>query len=260
MSKTNTARRRTGAATAAPRRTANRKKVRSARGKVVAASMDAYDRVRDLIICGRLAPGTPLIETDLSMRLGVSRTPIRAALQRLQQEGFIIGSRVGHMTRSIVSPLTADDMRELFMMVGALEGIAARFAAELEKETRLRLVSELRGLNAELATATSAVPHQITAAQDLHERFHRAIAEAAAGPRLRAELTSLRPQAERYGRAYTGATITEFEASLTEHEVIIAAIESGDSEVAEKTTVGNWRNGAQRYRQVVEVHGERGSW
>ena len=49
----------------------------------------AYGRLRELIVSGRLAPGAPLIETDLSKRLGVSRTPVRAALQRLQQEGFV---------------------------------------------------------------------------------------------------------------------------------------------------------------------------
>ena len=89
----------------------------------------AYRRVRELIVAGRLAPGAPLIETDLSRRLGVSRTPVRAALQRLHSEGFVAASRSGQMLRAFVSPLTADDMREVFLMVGSLESVAARLAA-----------------------------------------------------------------------------------------------------------------------------------
>ncbi len=228
--------------------------------KTLAASAGAYARVRDLIVSGRLAPGAPLIETDLSVRLGVSRTPIRAALQRLQQEGFVLGSRVGHMVRSVVSPLTAGDMRELFMMVGALEGVAARLAAELEPAARSRLVAELERVNTELRAAATARPPEITRMLDLHERFHGAIVEAAAGPRLRAELKALQPQAERYGRAYAGASIREFEASLTEHAVIVEAIRAGDNDAAERTTAANWRNGAARYRRMLELHGERGTW
>jgi DNA-binding GntR family transcriptional regulator len=223
-------------------------------------TVEAYQRLRDLIIAGRLAPGAPLIETDLCVRLKVSRTPVRAALQRLQQEGFVNGATVGHMLRAVVAPLTADDMRELFAMVGALEGVAARWAAELQTASRHRLVQELERLNREMSAAAKARPQQVAYAQDLHERFHQVIVEAAAGPRLRAELASLQPQAERYGRAYTGASIHDFHESLDEHEAIIGAIRAGDADAAEQTTTVNWRNGAERYRHVVELHGDRGSW
>ncbi|MGE5360900.1 MAG: GntR family transcriptional regulator [Bacteroidales bacterium] len=221
---------------------------------------EAYRQLRDLIIAGRLAPGAPLIETDLSVRLGVSRTPVRAALQRLQQEGFVDGTTVGHMLRAVVAPLTADDMRELFAMVGALEGVAARWAAEVPLAPRQKLVHELERLNREMSAAARARPQQIAYAQDLHERFHQIIVEAAAGRRLRAELASLQPQAERYGRAYTGASIHDFHESLNEHDAIIAALGAGDPDAAEQTMARNWRNGAERYRHVVELHGDRGAW
>jgi DNA-binding GntR family transcriptional regulator len=239
-----------------------------ARGKTTAvlersvgATTEAYGRLRELIITGRLSPGAPLIETDLSVRLGVSRTPIRAALQRLQQEGFVIGSRVGHMVRAVVSPLTAEDMSELFMMVGALEGVAAYLASSLDTPARMRLVERLEEHNRRMKSIAKARGEQpILQAQDLHEQFHQTVARAAAGPRLRAELESLRPQAERYGRAYTSAAIGEFEASLSEHEAVIAAIREGDSAAAERLMTENWRNGAERFRRIVELHGERGRW
>ncbi len=229
-------------------------------GPRTSVTVGAYQQLRDLIVAGRLAPGAPLIETDLCVRLQVSRTPVRAALQRLQQEGFVIGTTVGHMLRAVVAPLTADDMRELFAMVGALEGVAARWAAELESSGRQKLLHELERLNQEMAAAARARPQQVAYAQDLHERFHQVIVEAAAGPRLRGELASLQPQAERYGRAYTGASIHDFHESLDEHQSIIDAIRAGDPDAAEHTTTLNWRNGAERYRHVVQQHGDRGSW
>lgn len=227
---------------------------------VQVASETAYRQLQDLIISGRLAPGAPLIETDLALRLKVSRTPVRSALQRLQQEGFVIGSKVGHMMRSVVAPLTADDMRELFTMIGALEGIVARRAAEIEAPRRLRVAQELERLNKEMARAAKAHPPQIAYAQDLHERFHQVLVDVAAGPRLRAMLEALRPQMERYSRAYTGASIPHFEESLDEHQTIITAVRAGDPDAAEETTALNWRNGAERYRRTVELHGERGQW
>ncbi len=248
----------TSALPRASRRATHR--TRAADDNAIAASAEAYTKVHHLIVTGRLAPGAPLIETDLSVRLGVSRTPIRAALQRLQQEGFVIGSRVGHMVRSIVSPLTAHDMWELFLMVGALEGVAARLAAQLEANARSRLVVQLERLNGDLRAVTTARTPEIGSTQELHERFHRSVVDAAAGPRLRAELAALQPQAERYGRAYTGAAIREFEASLSEHEAIIEAIRAADADAAERATTANWRNGAERYRRIVELHGERGNW
>jgi DNA-binding GntR family transcriptional regulator len=225
-----------------------------------AASEEAYRQLQDLIISGRLAPGAPLIETDLSLRLHLSRTPVRAALQRLQQEGFVVGSRVGHMIRSVVAPLTAEDMRELFTMIGALEGVVARRAAELDAAKRQAIVQELTRLNKEMHRAVKTRPPQIAYAQDLHEQFHQVVLDVAAGPRLRTMLDALHPQMERYGRAYTGASILHFDDSLKEHDTIIAAIRAGDPDAAEQSTSENWRNGAERYRRTVELQGERGKW
>src|SRR5262249_17789133 len=99
----------------------------------------AYERIRDLIVAGKLSPWALLVETELACRLQVSRTPIRSALQRLQQEGFVLVSRTGQSARAVVSPLTVDDMLELHAIVGALEGIAAELAAALDPTTRRAL-------------------------------------------------------------------------------------------------------------------------
>ena len=181
------------------------------------ATSSAYRRMRDLIVAGRLAPGAPLVEAELSARLGVSRTPVRAALQRLQQEGFAGASKAGTMLRAIVAPLTAGDMREVFLMVGALEATAARLAAGLDPDPRAMLADALATLAADLRTASASRPPDVVGAHDLHARFHRTFATAAAGPRLLAELGVLQPQAERYERVYSSAVVSAVDEAARDH-------------------------------------------
>ncbi|HOC19399.1 MAG TPA: GntR family transcriptional regulator [Vicinamibacterales bacterium] len=219
-----------------------------------------YSRLCALISSGALAPGAPLIETDLSLRLKVSRTPVRAALLKLQQEGLVHVTRVGQLARAVVAPLTADDVQELHYVVGALEGLAARRAAELTSRQRASVAEAMEHINARLTAATAA--RDLRTAQDLHVRFHRCYVEAVAGPRLLAELDGLQPQIERYERFYTHALINEhrFAEALREHEAIIAAIRQGSPDAAERAVAANWRNGARRYAPIVMRAGERGSW
>src|SRR5471030_1352252 len=91
-----------------------------------------YARLRDLIVQGLLSPGSRIIETEIAGRLGVSRTPVREALQRLQQEGFVTGSPGAQQSRLTVAPLTRTDVDELLNVVGALEGLGAYKAASLD--------------------------------------------------------------------------------------------------------------------------------
>lgn len=219
---------------------------------------DVYCQLRDLIVSLKLSPGTPLSESDLTARLGISRTPIRQVLQRLQQEGFAVVHQVGSVSRMLVAPMTLEDMRELHAILSVLEGLAARAAAELPEEQRTALSARLRQFNEELRAAWRA--GAVREAQDLHVQFHRAFVEAAAPRRLRSELDALQPQVERYERVYTAAIASEFSQSLEEHEAIADAIASGDADLAERSVINNWRRGSERYATVVRNLGERGSW
>jgi DNA-binding GntR family transcriptional regulator len=223
-------------------------------------TVTAYRRLRDLIVSGRLAPGAPLVELELSQRLGVSRTPVRAALQRLQQEGFVLMSRAGTMLRAVVAPLTAEDMREVFLMVGALESASARLAAGLDPAKRHVLADTLAQVADELRAAAAARPPDVVRAHDLHARFHRVCFTAAAGPRLLAELEVLQPQAERYERVYTSAIVQGADDAAREHAAIVGAVRAGDGDEAERAVMRNWRASAERYGRVVAVLGERGNW
>jgi DNA-binding GntR family transcriptional regulator len=230
----------------------------SARGP---ASGVAYSRLRALIVSGRIAPGSPLVESDVSARLGVSRTPVRAAFLRLQQEGLVRWTPSGaNGRRAIVAPLTANDLREIFLMAGALEAMAARQAAGLTTRRRDALAAVLEAANRGLRAAIERRPPDLVAAHDLHVRFHRACVDGAGGPRLRAEVDALAPQAERYLRVYSAATLYAVDEFVAGHQAIVAAIRAGDGDAAERATGADWRVTAERHGELLAVLGERGSW
>src|SRR5690606_39696857 len=113
-----------------------------------------YERLRALIARGQLAPGARRIEQDVATRLGTSRTPVRSALQRLQQERYVTVPGGGKHARMMVAPLTMDDAQELFEIVGGLEAAAARRAALLGMTQRVRVSTLLADKNNALLRAT----------------------------------------------------------------------------------------------------------
>ncbi len=230
---------------------------RARRGDRIART---YEQLRELIIWGRLAPGSRVIESDIASRLGVSRTPVRSALHRLQQEGYISSIGRRKEQRLVIAPLTQEDARELFDIVGELEGLAARDLAMREPEARSAVVAELRQLNGQLALAAEAQRPDAMRIFDLDTTFHRRYVEGGAGPRLLALHDAVKPQAERYVRLYTSALVDELAKSVDEHTVIIERIDSGSADGAQRAVIRNWRNAAARLNRVIATLGERGSW
>jgi len=220
----------------------------------------AYEKLRDLIGWGKLAPGTRIIESDIALRLDISRTPVRSALQRLQQEGYILVSDGGKQARLSVAPLTVEDARELFSIVGVVEGLAARRAAELDEVTRAALVRTLREFNGELLRAADAQAPDSNLIFDLDLNFHRSYVEAGAGPRLLTLHRAIKPQSERYNRLYTNTLVAEIHTSVHEHDVIIRSIEEGDPASADQAAQLNFHNAAERLSRVIVDVGERGVW
>ena len=220
----------------------------------------AYDRLRELIVHGRLAPGSRIIESDIADRLGLSRTPTRSALHRLQQEGYVAALDRTKERRLSVAPLTQSDAMELFQIVGQMEGLAARTAAEHPAGERAEIVTRLRALNADLSAAGQATRPDPTRLFDLDTAFHRAYVEAGAGPRLLALHDAIKPQAERYARLYVNSLVDEISTSVAEHEVINRCIEAGEPDAAQLAVETNWANAARRLSRVIGTHGERGSW
>src|SRR5829696_386205 len=224
-----------------------------------ARPQQVYERLRELIIDGRLAPGARIVETDVAARLGVSRTPVRGALQRLQQEGFVVDSPTLQQTRPTVAPLTSEDARELFLLVGALEGLAAHRAALGTLPQRTALAASLADINEAFASAAVAKRPDHGRIFELDEQFHRRYMSAA-GPRVLSIHATVKPQAERYERLYVSMLEAELQTSVVEHRAIVRAIRTGNAPGARAAVETNWRNAAERLAAVVAASGERGSW
>lgn len=233
------------------------KKKRTSRG---GSSERVYDHLRELIVWGRLAPGSRIVENDIALHLGVSRTPIRSALHRLRQEGYVVPVGRRKEQRLVIAPLTQTDARELFELVGMVEGLAAAAAARGPDEEREALGDDLSALNAELAEAASTRTHTARHVFETDMIFHRRYVEAGAGPRLIALHDAIKPQAERYIHLYTSSLLGEIDRSVKEHAAIIERIVSGSPDGARRAVQRNWRNAAARLERVIAVMGEHGSW
>lgn len=233
---------------------------RSARdnGRVDHVSV-VYQELRALIVSGQLPPGARIAERAVVARMGLSRTPVRSALHRLQQEGFVASVGRAGDQRLIVTPLTQYDGRELLLIVGHLEGLAAREAASLPADGRKHVVKQLRELNRQLAIEArqGRSPARIF---DLDFAFHRSYVEHVVGPRLRALHRSIKPQMERYVRLYVNVLLDTLPTSVKEHEAIIAAIAKGKPDAAQRAVEANWRNAIERLTRIIGEHGERGLW
>lgn len=223
-------------------------------------SLATYRRLRALIVTCRLAPGSPLIEADLADRLGASRTPIRAALARLVQEGFVIGLSPRWPPRPIVAPLTAGDVQEVCLMVGALEGVAAWLAAGLASGPRARLVRGIEPATRVLRAARAPRASMLVASRRAYLGFHRSLADAAAGPDLRDELDVLLDQVERYSRAYMPAFLFSTGVVAQELTRLVDSIRAGRADAAERQMRAHWRARACDFRQTVAQAGEQGVW
>ncbi|HEX8212479.1 MAG TPA: GntR family transcriptional regulator [Longimicrobium sp.] len=224
-------------------------------------SLAIYDEVRALIVCGRILPGTRVTEADVAKELGVSRTPAREALRRLQQERLLVptGASDGAKVRLAVAPMTAGEARELGTAAGALEGVIVRNVKDCDADERLALAAELAKAQAAFRREATKRTPDWDRLFELHHAFHGLLRARLAGPRLCLLLDGLRSHLDRYEYFYGPLHGSEgFEETFEEHDAIVAAIESGHAEVAERAVRTNWFNGADRLAKIVERVGEAG--
>jgi len=218
-----------------------------------------FAELRDLIVSGQLAPGSRIVEHEVAARFGVSRTPVRTALTRLQREGYLVNASGLKHARPQVAPLTKGDAEEVLALLGALEGQAARAAAALPAPQRHVLASRLRLLNKRLYTMSRRKGMSARVLGTADAAFHMAFTSVA-GPRLQALLAVIRPQADRYARLYNLLLANRVKTSVAEHNQIISAIERGSADDAQHASELNQRNSAARLAAVIIEAGEIGSW
>ena len=189
-------------------------------------SDEVYERLRDEIVRGEIRPNERLVEVDLAERLGVSRTPIRESLKRLSADGLIHGGR-HHL---VVREHAPSEIREIYESRAALEGYAARLAAERATPTELSAIASFHERD-----VTKLVRSPREHIVDVNDGFHDAIIAAAGNHRL---LDLIRRNREFYftyriARMYTDE---EAEGSLKGHTAILDALFAHDGDGAEAAT------------------------
>lgn len=184
-----------------------------------------YEAIREAILSGAFRPGAKLTVDHLVARLGVSRTPVKEALIRLEREGLV---RIVPRHGAFVVRLTAADAADLYDLREVVEGLAARRAAERMDAAAL---SELDSL-LEQSRACLGEPNYARYSH-LDVAFHSAIAKASGSPPIQQVLESLRSQT----RLLMATSVTlagRLERSYAEHREIVEALRTGNAERAEQ--------------------------
>ncbi|WP_309668024.1 GntR family transcriptional regulator [Tabrizicola sp.] len=182
---------------------------------------DAYMLILEAIDQGRYKPGDRLVESELADGLGVSRTPVREALQRLETQGML--TRDGRSL--IVASLDHNQLAELYAVRTELEGLAARLAA------RHATPEEVRVLRSMVEDDRSLLGGDPKALSRANKRFHKQI-------HLASHNRFLVQQLDLVHRSMALMATTSFAAegrdgvALGEHDQIVRAIEAGDGEAA----------------------------
>jgi DNA-binding GntR family transcriptional regulator len=182
-----------------------------------------YRRLRDAIATGELPPRGRLSERELSADLGVSTSPVKAALARLEAEGMV----VTQPRRGTWVAFDPAKLAEMGLIRAALEGVAARLAAGRITEAQL---GHLRFILAELATATEAF--DTARLIEANERFHTAVLAAADNAFLANAVKALRGYYLMTQNRMRTAQLEPRKAQA-EHEAIVAALAAHDGEAAE---------------------------
>jgi DNA-binding GntR family transcriptional regulator len=209
---------------------------------VAVASEKAYELLKQRVIAGSYAPGAQLKEEHIARELEISRTPIRAALKRLVDDGLATAD-AGRGVR--VSEWTDFDIHETYELRGLLEGHAAELAA---RRGGTALADLLDALNDEMKKAIArggeAMAGQL---QDINARFHRAILEGSGSPRLRGMLAGLIDMPIVI-RSYFISTRQDLLQSLHHHCDLAAAVRMGDPELARQAMQLHLRVASHRFK------------
>ncbi len=182
-----------------------------------------FESIREAILDGRLKPGERVMEIQLAEKLGVSRTPVREAIRKLELEGLLIMEpRKG----AYVADVSLKDVIDVLEIRASLEGLAASLAATRASEEEIEILKEK---SAQFKECIEKNDVQGMISKDTE--FHEVILHAAKNKKLTTIIESLREQVQRFRVTYfTEYNMTAYLAS--EHQNVIDAIESREPEKA----------------------------
>lgn len=203
---------------------------------------DAYALILEAIDRGDIAPGARMVETDLAERFGMSRTPVREALQRLEAQGVV--ARDGRSLR--VATLDHNQLGELYEVRRFIEGHAARLAARHAAPEEIALLRDM----VEADRALSDDPMALALS---NRRFHRQLHRASHNRYLNQMLDSMRRSMALLSSTTMMSEPRRAE-SLAEHDRIVAAIAARDEAAAQAAAEEHISN-AYRTRLMIESGG-----
>jgi DNA-binding GntR family transcriptional regulator len=197
-----------------------------------------YAHIRQLIVQGVLAPEMQLRDVEIAESMGVSRTPVREAIRRLQDEGLIV-AEAARWTK--VAPVSTSIADEIYPMIGVLERLAVSQTGPWSKKA----IAELRTANRRMSKALGKSDGVAASAADY--AFHSAIVNAAGNTQLAAVLRDLKMHLHRLEALYfSGSAAADI--SAQEHEAVIEALADGDLDAAGIALEQNWT------ASLVRVH------
>lgn len=213
---------------------------------------DVYSILRKRIILGEFAPGERLKEQTLADELQVSRTPVRAALRRLTEDGLA----AAEPNRGVVVVPWADrDSDEVFDLRALVEAHAAGLAAQRRQPEH---IARLESLNDAMAALITEQPQDfLSELQRVNRQFHETVLHAAASPRL-AGFTQDLLAVERVVGAFFFYSDDELRDSLLDHRNITRAIARGEARLARALVDAHIRSTWTRLREQRCNQGEEG--
>ena len=207
-----------------------------------------YEQLREAIISGQMVPGTTLLQEQLAEHMGVSRTPIRDALDRLASEGLVRRSAGGRVR---VSELSFQELHEKYAVRRVLEGLALRLASERIGERQLaRLQSFIKDMQAAVAQNDSLTVTEIGC------DFHDTIIASCGNHFLIQSLQNLNDSIRRYRHVAANIPGRAVE-TLCEHEQVFTALQRGDVEAADQLIQEHIAHSQQQLETAIKAYKQR---
>ena len=211
----------------------------------------AHAQLRGLIVDGVLEPGSQLSQVELARRTGVSTTPLREALRRLEAEGLVQSQR---NRRPRVRPFACDDLDSVYAARVLLEPLALRMTVPAMSR---RAVAELRGQLAAMRALAKRADPDMVEWEHAHQAFHMLLIAAAPEP-LREQIVTLMARADRYRRiAVVDDTPDGRAKGDAEHEAIVVACAAGDGAEAARVLRGQFVRSARTVQAILVGAGGR---
>ncbi|MBA3655743.1 MAG: GntR family transcriptional regulator [Gemmatimonadaceae bacterium] len=156
--------------------------------------------------------------------------------------------------------MTETDLVDVYTIMAALEGSAARNVTRLNPSARAQLVRALKETNAGFVAAAKRRNRNFDEMFELHNAFHAELMDVTASPRLRILIDRVRPQVHRYEYVYAAMVGPDYKDTFREHAAIIRAVRIGTASAAETAVKANWIKSAERLRESFAAMGPRGVW